>query len=113
MGADITQSARRLRDAAEANPLKLPVRRRVDEQHHVTTEDGLSVWFTIEESPHSRIHDAVFERSDRPPTDEEIHPWLAELMPDRDPMESPAPPGSLTRRFEAFEKDPAEEAPIV
>ena len=110
---DVPAAAQRLRQEAEANPLKLPVRRRVDERHHAHTDDGLDVWFTIQVSPHSRIYDVVFERQDRMPADDEIHGWLAALMPDREPMEAAAPPGSMTRRFEAFEKDPSLEAPIT
>jgi len=36
----IESDAARLRAAAEAKPMKLPVNRRVDESHHVVTEDG-------------------------------------------------------------------------
>lgn len=106
----IDSEAARLLEAAEAKPLKLPVRRRVDETHRAVTPDGLTVWFTIQVSPHARIYDAVFERSDRMPADEECTAWLARLMPGRDPLEAPALPGSLTRHFEAFERD-ASQAP--
>ena len=62
---DIATEAARLRAAAEAKPMRLPVNRKVDESHHATTPDGLSVWFTIQVSPHARIQEAVFERTDR------------------------------------------------
>ena len=105
---DVASEARRLRGSAEARPLKLPVRRRVDETHRAETPDGLTVWFTIQVSPHARIHDAVFERAGAMPSDEECAAWLAELMPGREPVEAPALPGSRTRHFEAFERDAAE-----
>src|SRR5207248_657492 len=60
---DIAAAAARLRAAAEAKPLKLPVNRRVDETHHLVTEEGLGVWFTIQISPHARIQEALFERA--------------------------------------------------
>lgn len=107
---DIAAAAERLREEAEAHPLKLPVRRRVDERHHAVTEDGLSVWFTIQVSTHARIHDVVFERAGAMPGDEECHAWLALLLPGREALESPGIPGSTTRRFEAFDHD-AVEAP--
>jgi hypothetical protein len=110
---DLAAEAARLRDAAEARPLKLPVRRRVEESHHAVTPDGLSVWFTIQESPHSRIFEAVFERSDRPPDETEIRPWLDHLFGAAPPMEAPGIPGSLSRRFELFEHDPELEAPLA
>lgn len=108
---EVAAAAAQLRAEAEARPLKLPVRRRVDERHHRVTTDGLSVWFTIEISPHSRIEDAVFERDDRMPSDEECRSWLEVLMPGREPIEAPALPGSHVRRFEAFERSPEREAP--
>ncbi len=40
--------------------MKLPVNRRVDESHRVVTADGLSVWYTIQVSPHSRIQEVYF-----------------------------------------------------
>ena len=104
---DITSEAARLREAAEARPLKLPVNRRVDERHHLVTGDGLGVWFTIQLSPHSRISEALFERGDAPPGDAEIAPWLAELMPGQQPVEAPGLPGALARRFEVFETNQA------
>jgi hypothetical protein len=79
------------------------VNRRVDERHHLVTGDGLGVWFTIQLSPHSRISEALFERGDAQPGDEEIAPWLAELMPGQQPVEAPGLPGALARRFEIFE----------
>jgi hypothetical protein len=107
-------AASRLRAEAEARPLKLPVRRRVDERHHHVTPQGLGVWFTIQVSPHARIYDAVFERQDRMPDDEEIRPWLAALAPGHDLAEAPAIPGSYTRRFEAFDRaGDAAQAPIA
>src|SRR5207253_1426894 len=58
----MASAAARLRAAAEAKPLRLPINRRVDESHHLVTPDGLSVWYTIQVSPHSRIQEAIFER---------------------------------------------------
>lgn len=100
---DIEREAGRLRAAAEARPLRLPVNRRVDESHHAVTPDGLSVWFTIQVAPRTRIREAVFERTDRMPTDEECGRWLGALFGGAQPAEAPGIPGSLTRRFEAFE----------
>ena len=77
---DIATEAARLRAAAEAKPMRLPVNRKVDESHHATTPDGLSVWFTIQVSPHARIQEAVFERTDRMPSDDEVRSWLDVLI---------------------------------
>src|SRR2546429_2722735 len=77
---EIESAAARLRAAAEAKPLRLPINRKVDETHHTVTPDGLSVWFTIQVSPHNRIQEAVFERFDRAPSDEECRRWLALLI---------------------------------
>ena len=104
--------SKRLREAAEAKPLKLPVRRKVDETHRAITRDGLTVWFTIQVSSHARIHDAVFERADRMPGDEECETWLRELMPGQEAVEAPSLPGARTRHFEAFERDAAQ-APVA
>jgi hypothetical protein len=93
--------------------MKLPVNRRVDERHHVVTEDGLSVWYTIQVSPHSRIQEVVFERSDRMPTDEECRRWLQLLVVGAESTEAPGLPGATTRRFEAFERSPDREAPLA
>jgi hypothetical protein len=109
----IESEAARLRSAAEAKPMKLPVNRRVDERHHTTTADGLSVWFTIQVSPRSRIQEAIFERIDRMPTDEECKPWLRLLIVGPDAVEAPGLPGAMTRRFEAFERSPEREAPLA
>jgi hypothetical protein len=103
--------AARLRAAAEAKPMRLPVNRRVDETHHAITPDGLSVWYTIQVSPHSRIQEAIFERMDRMPTDEECKRWLDLLIVSAQATEAPGLPGSTTRRFEAFERNPDLEAP--
>src|SRR6202011_6126763 len=89
--------AERLRMEAEAKPLKLPVNRRVDERHRSITEDGLSVWYTIRVSPHSRIYDVLFTRTDRMPSDEECQAWLELLIPGRVTVESPALPDSFDR----------------
>lgn len=113
MESEIETEAARLRAAAEAKPMKLPVNRRVDERHHTVTPDGLSVWFTIQISPHSRIQEAVFERTDRMPSDEECARWLRLLIAGREATEAPGLPGSLTRRFEAFEHSPEREAPLA
>ena len=93
--------------------MKLPVNRRVDESHHATTADGLSVWYTIQVSPHSRIQEAIFERGDRMPTDDEVGPWLSLLILGADAVEAPGLPGAMTRRFEAFERSPELEAPLA
>jgi hypothetical protein len=100
---DIKGEAARLRAAAEAKPLRLPINRRVDESHHAVTPDGLSVWYTIQISPHSRIQEAIFERDDRAPSDEEVHSWLGLLIVGAQANEAAGIPGSMTRRFEAFE----------
>ena len=93
--------------------MRLPINRRVDESHHAVTPDGLSVWYTIQVSPHSRIQEAIFERSDRMPTDDECRPWLDLLIVGAQASEAPGPPGAMTRRFEAFERNPSLEAPIA
>ena len=92
--------------------MRLPVNRRVDESHHVVTDDGLSVWYTIQVSPHSRIQEAIFERSDRMPGDDECQRWLRLLVVGAEAVEAPGLPGSMTRRFEAFERSPEREAPL-
>lgn len=107
---DIRAEAGRLRAQAEARPLTLPVRRRVDERHRAVTDDGLTVWFTVQVSAHARIREAVFERDGQAPSDEECRPWLDALFPGAEPVEAPGIPGSSTRRFELFERD-AVEAP--
>lgn len=112
-GASWPAEATRLRTEAEAKPLKLPVNRRVDERHRTVTEDGLAVWFTIQVSPHSRIYDVLFERTDGMPTDEECQAWLELLIPGRATVESPSLPGSFDRRFDSFERDPTREAPLA
>ena len=100
---DIQGEAARLRAAAEAKPLRLPINRKVDESHHAVTADGLSVWYTIQISPHSRIQEAIFERVDRAPSDDEVHGWLRLLIVGAEATEAPGIPGSTTRRFEAFQ----------
>jgi hypothetical protein len=110
---DIETEAARLRAAAEAKPMKLPINRRVDERHHAVTQDGLSVWFTIQVSPHSRIQEAIFERTDRMPSDDECRRWLRLLIAGADATEAPGLPGSMTRRFEAFDRSPESEAPLA
>ena len=111
--ADIETEAARLRAAAEAKPLKLPVNRRVDESHHTITQDGLSVWYTIQVSRHSRIQEAIFERMDRMPSDAECRSWLDLLIVGAQAVEAPGLPDAMTRRFEAFEHSPDGEAPIT
>jgi hypothetical protein len=113
MADEIATQAARLRAAAQARPMRLPVNRRVDERHHTVTEDGLSVWFTIQVSPHSRIQEAIFERTDRMPSDEECNRWLALLIVGANATEAPGLPGAMTRRFEAFERSPEFEAPLA
>ena len=110
---NITAEAGRLRAAAEAKPLKLPVNRRVDEVHHSVTLDGLSVWYTIQVSPHSRIQEVIFERMDTMPTDKECYQWLPLLIVGAPAVEAPGLPDSTTRRFEAFEHNPEREAPLA
>src|SRR5690348_5383742 len=101
--AGIETEAARLRAAAEAKPLRLPINRKVDESHHAVTPDGLSVWYTIQVSPHARIQEAIFERTDRVPSDDECRPWLEQLTAGAQATEAPSFPGSMTRRFEVFE----------
>ncbi|MDQ6772165.1 MAG: hypothetical protein M3024_04135 [Candidatus Dormibacteraeota bacterium] len=101
MGAE----AERLRQAAEARPLRLPVNRRIDERHHAEV-DGLQVWFTQQLTAHNRIWEVLFERSDRTPEDAEVEGWLKGLLPDRKATEAVGLPGSLVRRFEVFEPLP-------
>lgn len=110
---EIDEPAARLREAAEARPLKLPVNRRVDERHHHLTTDGLGVWFTLQISPHSRIYEALFERSDRRPGDQECQAWLRRLLPGLEAREAPGLPDAHTRRFEVFERSPELEAPLA
>ncbi|SRR6266699_639782 len=110
---DLAAEAERLRTAAEAKPLVLPVNRRIDERHHAVTDDGLGVWFTIQVSAHSRIAEVVFERGGARPTDEECQAWLRELLPDREPVEAPGLPGGPVRRFEVFDRRPDGEAPLA
>lgn len=93
--------------------MRLPVNRRVDETHHAVTPDGLSVWYTIQVSPHSRIQEAILERADRAPSDEECRRWVDLLIVGAPAVEAPGLPGSPTRRFEAFERNPAGEAPLA
>ena len=93
--------------------MRLPVNRRVDESHHAVTPDGLSVWYTIQVSPHSRIQEALFERTDRVPDDEECKRWLDLLIVGAQAEEAPGLPGAMTRRFEAFERNPSLEAPVA
>ena len=110
---DIEAAAARLRTTAEARPMRLPVNRKVDESHHVITDDGLSIWFTIQVSPHSRIQEAIFERMDRMPSDEECARWLRLLVVGAETIEAPGLPGATTRRFEAFDRSPQREAPLA
>ena len=110
---DIEAAAASLRAAAEAKPMRLPVNRRVDESHHVVTDDGLSVWYTIQDSPHSRIQEVIFERQDRMPGDAECERWLKLLVVGTEAVEASGLPGSMTRRFEAFERSPEREAPLA
>jgi len=64
-------------------------------------------------SPHSRIQEAIFERTDRVPTDAECKRWLDLLVVGAQPVEASGLPGSMTRRFEAFERSPEREAPLA
>jgi hypothetical protein len=104
---DIESEAARLRAAAEAKPLRLPINRKVDETHHAVTPDGLSVWYTVQVSPHNRIQEAIFERADRAPSDEECRRWLRLLIVGASADETPGIPGSMIRRFEAFQNHAA------
>ena len=110
---DIAAEAARLRVAAEARPLKLPVNRRVDDNHRAITPDGLTVWYTIQVTPHSRIYDVLFERADSAPGDVECQAWLEALLPGRDFEEAPGLPGAPARRFDAFDRSPRNEAPLA
>ena len=110
---DIASEAARLRAAAEAKPLRLPINRKVDESHRAITPEGLSVWYTIQVSPHSRIQEVVFERADHLPSEEECQKWLDLLIVGAPAIEAPGFPGAMTRRFEAFERNPELEAPIA
>ena len=110
---DIAAEAARLRAEAEAKPLKLPVNRRVSERHRTVTPDGLSVWYTVQISPHSRIYDVLFERSDKAPADDECHAWLEALLEGRKFEEAPGFPDSTARRFDAFDHSPRSEAPLA
>ena len=103
---DVVAEAARLRAAAAAKPLRLPINRRIDERHHAVTDDGLGVWFTVQTSPNRTITEAVFEREDRRPGDEECLNWLGELVPDREMTEAPGLPDAHVRRFELFEMTP-------
>lgn len=100
---DIAAQATRLREAAEARPLRLPVNRRIDERHHAVTPDGLGIWYTVQLSSRARIEEAVFERDDRRPGDDECWAWLRELMPGQDPVEAAGLPDARARRFEVFQ----------
>ena len=100
---EVAAEAGRLRAAAEAKPLKLPVNRRVSEEHHHTTEDGLSIWYTVQLTGSSRIYETLFERPDRAPAEDECRRWLDALLPGREAAEAPSFPGSNSRRFEIFE----------
>jgi hypothetical protein len=95
--------AARLRAEADAHPLRLPVNRRLDDRHRTVDAGGLTVWYTIQVAGRRRIHEVRFERSDRPPGDEECARWLAALLPGRTAEEEPGLPGALTRRFEWLE----------
>ncbi len=101
---DVAAEAARLRAAAEAAPLRLPVNRSIAESHHLVTDDGLGIWFTIQLSPRSRVTEAVFERDGSRPTDQECRSWLRELMPGREPVEAPGLPDAHARRFELFDR---------
>ena len=103
---DIVAEAARLRAEAEAQPLKLPVNRRIDERHHLVTDDGLGVWYTVQVTARRRILEAVFERDGARPSDEECQAWLRALLPERDPVEAPGLPDAHARRFEVFEPVP-------
>ena len=107
---DVAAEAARLRAAAEARPLKLPVNRRIDERHRYQTADGLSVWFTIQLAPSRRISEAVFQRSAGHPTDAECRAWLRELLPGREAVEAPGLPHGPVRRFELFDLLPLTKA---
>ena len=75
--------------------MRLPINRKVDESHHAMTPDGLSVWYTIQVSPHARIQEAIFERADRMPSDEECVRWLGLLIVGGHANEAPSFPGQL------------------
>jgi hypothetical protein len=47
------------------------------------------------------------------PSDDELQPWLDRLIVGAQASEAPGLPGAMTRRFEAFERNPDLEAPIA
>jgi hypothetical protein len=47
------------------------------------------------------------------PSDDEVNPWLHLLIVGPDAVEAPGLPGAMTRRFEAFERNPDREAPLA
>jgi len=47
------------------------------------------------------------------PGDEECNRWLALLVTGGEAVEAPSMPGSMTRRFDLFERDPGREAPLA
>jgi len=47
------------------------------------------------------------------PSDEECSRWLRLLIIGAEPVEAPGLPGSMTRRFEAFDRSPNHEAPLA
>src|SRR2546428_13870178 len=111
MDEEIDTRSALLRAAGEDGPRKPPVTRCLDERTLAVTDEGLPVWYTIQVSPHSRIQEAIFERADRMPSDEECKRWLAVLIVGAEATEAPGLPDAMTRRFEAFEHSPELEAP--
>jgi len=49
--------------------------------------------------------EAIFERTDRMPSDDECGRWLGLLIIGATASEAPSFPGSTTRRFEVFENN--------
>jgi hypothetical protein len=47
------------------------------------------------------------------PTDDECGRWLRLLIVGPEAVEAPGLPGAMTRRFEAFERNPEREAPLA
>ena len=98
---ETAEVARRLRLSADLHPLRLPVRRRIDERHHVEI-NGLEIWFTQQLSGRAVIYEAVFKGRGDSPSDQQCELWLAHLLPDHRVSEVPGIPGSDTRRFEVI-----------
>jgi len=47
------------------------------------------------------------------PSDDECKRWLPLLIVGAEAIEAPGLPGAMTRRFEAFDRNPEREAPLA